>query len=497
MLLLKLDRKNGKPLYQQIINQIREMVENDTLKKGEALPSTREMAKTLGLDRTTIYRAYLELAALGYVVSRPGSYTRIRQRVKVLTSQPKNENGIVNWSEKSNPESRVLYDYFLRFWPESAEKIPTDLVNLSPLDLDYRLFPVTEFRRCLNQVMVNQGGKILGYGLHQGYLPLREDITQRLQVHGISITPEEILITNGAQQAIDLILKLLAIRGGTVAIESPTYANVIPLIRHYGLEIVGIPMKNNGLDLEYLTRMLQKKESIFVYSIPNFQNPTGITTSQIHRENLLVICERHKIPLIEDGFEEEMKYFGKAVLPIKSMDKKKVVIYLGTFSKVLFPGIRVGWIAADRECIQRLMAIKRFVDLTSSTLIQAAISVFIRNGYYDLHLKRMHRMFRKRLTVALNALQENMPATVSWTRPDGGYTIWVSLKNSYQDEVLLKKILIKNGVLVSPGAYYFHLSNPRKYFRISISSLNEQEIEEGITRLGRALNELINLRKSA
>ena len=497
MLLLKLDRKNGTPLYQQIIGQIREMVENDTLKKGDALPPTREMAKILGLDRTTIYRAYLELAALGYVESRPGSYTTVRQRAKVVSSRQKNEEGIIDWSEKSNSESRVLYDYFLRFRPESSEKLPSDLINLSPLDLDYRLFPVTEYRRCLNQVMVNQGGKILGYGLHQGYLPLREDIAQRLQVHGISITPEEILITHGAQQAIDLILKLFSTRGGTVAVESPTYANVIPLIQHYGLEIAGIPMKNNGLDLEFLAETLRKKKPIFVYSMPNFQNPTGITTSQIHRENLLATCERYKIPLVEDGFEEEMKYFGKAVLPIKSMDKKKVVIYLGTFSKVLFPGIRVGWIAADRECIQRLMAIKRFADLTSSTLVQAALSAFIRNGYYDLHLKRMHRMFRKRLTVALNALRENMPETVSWTKPDGGYTIWVSLKNSYQDEGLLKKVMIKNGVLVSPGAYYFHLSNARKYFRISISTLNEEEIETGISRLGRALDELISLRKSA
>jgi DNA-binding transcriptional MocR family regulator len=497
MLLLKLNRKNSIPLYKQIIDQIREMVENDTLRKGDALPPTRELAKILGVDRTTVYRAYLELAALGYIESRPGSYTRVRQRAKVVSTRQKSEEGIIDWEEISSPESRLLYDYFLRFRPESAEKLPVDLINLSPLDLDYRLFPVTEFRRCLNQVLVNQGAKILSYGQHQGYLPLRDDIAQRLQVHGISITPEEILITNGAQQAIDLVLKLFSIRGGTVALESPTYANVIPLIQHYGLEIAGIPMKNNGLDLEFLVEILQRKKPIFLYSIPNFQNPTGITTSQIHRENLLAICERYKIPLVEDGFEEEMKYFGKAVLPVKSMDRKKLVVYLGTFSKVLFPGIRIGWIAADRECIRRLTAIKRFGDLTSSTLIQAALSAFIRNGYFDLQLKRMHRIFRRRLTVALNALQQNMPASVNWTKPDGGYTIWVSLKNSYHDEQLLKKIMIKNGVLVSPGAYYFHLSNAPKYFRISISTLDEEEIKTGIVRLGRALDELLSLRKSA
>ncbi len=487
MILIKIKPHDRTPIYRQIIDQIIDLIEKRSLEKGENLPSSRELAETLGVDRTTVYRAYAELNALGYTESHPGSYTKIRKRPEVGTQIPQSHKGIISWDEKSNVNSNELFCYFKRFFPESARKKSADLINLSPLDLDNRIFPIDDFRRCLNQVLVNGGPKILSYGDHKGYKPLREDLAHRLQIHGIAVTPEEVLITNGAQQAIDLILKLFVYPGGPVAIESPTYANIIPLLRYYNANVIGIHMQNDGPDLEFLEKQIIANKPLFFYTIPNFQNPTGISTSQSHRERLLALCEANRLPVVEDGFEEEMKYFGKVVLPIKSMDKNKIVIYLGTFSKVLFPGIRIGWIAAEQECIMRLMAIKRFTDLSSSTLVQAAVSTFLRRGYYDLHLKRMHRIFRKRMQVALQALKEFLPADVDWTKPDGGYTIWLTLSSSYQSEESLKNLLLKHGILASPGEYYFHKETQRKYFRISIASLNETEIEEGIARLGKAL----------
>jgi DNA-binding transcriptional MocR family regulator len=489
MVLLKIERHSKTPVYQQIIDQFIELIDKKVLKEKDPIPSSRKLASTLGIDRTTVYRSYLELAALGYVDSHPGAYTRVRKRTRVVSGEFCFRKSIIDWNVHSNVESNRLYEYFLNFHPEKAAQLPQDLINLSPLDLDYRIFPVDEFRRCLNQVMVNLGPKIFNYGSHQGEIALRKDIAQRLQIHGISITPDEILITNGAQQAIELILKLLGKSGAYVAIEAPTYANVIPLIRHHGLNILEIPVNDRGMDLGQLEQKISTKKPVLVYTIPNFQNPTGITTDQKHREKLLSICEHHQISLVEDGFEEEMKYFGKVVLPIKSMDRNKVVIYLGTFSKVLFPGIRIGWIAADRECINRLTGIKRFVDLSSNSVIQSALSNFIWNGYYDKHLKRMHRIYRRRMTTVLNALDEFMPPNVTWTKPDGGYTIWVKLSRAYQNEAQFKTILLNHGVLVSPGLYYFSSSQMQNNFRISISSLNDEEINAGIKRLGSALAE--------
>ncbi|UCF65026.1 MAG: PLP-dependent aminotransferase family protein [bacterium] len=490
MVLLKIEKQDSKPVFRQIIDQVIELIENKSLKEGDSLPSTRNLADTLGLDRSTVYRSYLELTALGYLESCPGSYTRVRKRARVVTETSNSEPGILDWSIHSNSESNQLYDFFLKFKPETAVRIPDDLINLSPLDLDHRIFPVDDFRRCLNQVLVNLGPKILRYGSYQGDQNLREDIARRLQIHGISISRDEVLVTNGAQNAIELVLKLLGKPGEYVAIESPTYANVIPLIRHHGMNLLEIPVNDQGMDLDQLEQMISKRPPILVYTIPNFQNPTGITTDQPHRERLLGICERYKIPLVEDGFEEEMKYFGKAVLPIKSMDRKKIVIYLGTFSKVLFPGIRVGWIAAEKECINRLTSIKRFVDLSSSSIIQAAVSAFIRGGYYDKHLKKMHRIFRKRMTTTLTALKIHLPPHVKWTKPDGGYTIWVSLPWASESEREFVDTFIKNGVLVSPGLYYFFSSHSHRYFRISISSLNEDEITEGVRRLGKSLQKM-------
>jgi GntR family transcriptional regulator/MocR family aminotransferase len=488
LILLKIDRDGAIPIYQQIINQIIKLIENDIMESGSKLPASRVLAKKMGIDRSTVYRAYQELNALGHTRSHPGSYTRVRKRPRVSINLPPAKKSIISWADKSNEASQKLFQFFLKFSPESAPGLPSNSINLSPLDLDHRIFPVEDFRRCINQILVNVGEKILSYGDHTGYLPLREDIARRLQIHGISISPDEILITNGAQQAIELIFRLFLKPGTKVMIESPTYANIIPLLRYYRADILGIPLKKDGLDLDYLRSQLKKEKPAFLYTIPNFQNPTGITTNQAHREKLLALCENQYLPIVEDGFEEEMKYFGKVVLPIKSMDQNKLVIYLGTFSKVLFPGIRVGWITADRECIRRLTAIKRFTDLSGSTFVQAAISTFLRNGYYDLHLKRMHRIFRKRMQVAFHALEKYFPKAVTWTRPEGGYTIWVNLPACYADEESFKNSLLKFGVLVSPGEYYFHMKNNRQFFRISIASLNEDEIEEGICRLGKALD---------
>lgn len=490
MILIKIDRKSPTPIYRQIIHKIIQLIEEGVLKNGTRLPSTRQLAQKLGINRSTICHAYLELLALGYVESSPGSYTTIRKRPEVVTKNHKSDKGLISWPQVSNPACNNLYRIFQNYSPEYRVNDSSGIINLSQLDLDSRIFPVEDFRRCLNQVLINEDSKILQYGECAGYALLREHIAQRLQIHAIAASAKEILITNGTQQALELILKLLTVPGKKVVIEAPTYANILVLLQFYQIDMVEIPMRENGMDLQYLKTQLEKFNPAFIYTIPNFHNPTGITTNQAHREALLSICEKFRVPIVEDGFEEEMKYFGKVVLPIKSMDKNQIIIYLGTFSKVLFPGIRLGWIAADEQCTERLTAIKRFCDISSNLVLQAAVAAFCRLGYYDLHIKRMHRIFRKRMQVALNTLKLNMPEGVTWTQPDGGYTIWVTLKTPYPDESLFQEMLLKHGVLVSPGDYYFHRSHPHKYFRLSIANLNEQEIEKGIIRLGEALKAL-------
>lgn len=490
MLLLQIDRKSQKPLYLQIIDQIKEKTSSDILKPGTKLPSTRQMAEKLGVNRSTVYNAYQELWAQGYIESCPGSYSKIRKRQKIATPELKLKQSTLSWNQVTTTSSQSIYQDYLKFNPEKSVSQTKDMINLAQLDIDPRLFPADDFRRCLNQIMLTQGPKVLGYGEYMGYKPLRETIAKRLQMHGISADSDEILITNGSQSGIELVLKLLTVPEKKVAIESPTYAIFLPLLKYYQAEVASVPMKKDGLDLNEFKNTLETQPISFLFTMPNFQNPSGITSTQSHREKLLSMCESHNIPVVEDGFEEEMKYFGKVPPPIKSMDKKNICIYLGTFSKVLFPGIRIGWITAHKECIQRLVAVKRFSDLTSSYVLQAAVNEFCERGYYDLHIKRMHRIFRKRMQTAITAMQNFFPKkNVSWKEPSGGYLIWIKIKNINKDEAELTQIFEKNGVMVSPGRYYFPHSTNDKYFRLSIAMLNEKEISEGIKRIAQAIQQ--------
>jgi DNA-binding transcriptional MocR family regulator len=485
---LNINRNDVKPLYQQLIDEIKNLIDQGVLEVGESISSTRSLAKKLGINRSTVTRAYEELQALGYLTSKPGSYHRIQRRRKEVAYTADGISAI-SWEKASTAEAKAIHQIFLRYSPERSKHRSSleNVINISELDLDPRLYPMTEFRRCVNHVLHDFGANSLQYGDHKGYPPLRQQIAKRLRLHGISVSEREILITNGAQQAIDMIIRMLAKDGKRIVIESPTYAAILPLLKFNGVNTLEIPMKADGMDLHFLDKALAKEKVNFVYTIPNFQNPTGITTSHLHREKLFNICLKHGIPILEDGFEEDMKYFGKVPLPIKSIDEQKIVIYLGTFSKALFPGLRIGWVTADQECISRLTAIKRFSDLGSSKLVQIVLNEFLKRGYYAQQLKRMHRAFRKRMQVALQTMDANFPSTVQWTRPTGGYTIWVKLGKKW-DEQELQNHLVEFGVIVSPGGYYFPDRKRSEYFRLSIAKRNEEEIKEGIIRLGKALH---------
>jgi len=339
--------------------------------------------------------------------------------------------------------------------------------------------------------MIHQVEDIYNLSDPQGYLPLREFISRRMQIHGITVSAEEILITNGTQNSIDLILKLLGKRGGNVVVEDPTYFLLPPLLNFYNVSPIGIPLHKEGMDLKKLEKVLSKENPLFIYTIPNFQNPTGITAEPSHRELMLSLCEKHQCPIVEDAFEEEMKYFGKTPLPIKAMDLKKTVIYMSSFSKILFPGIRIGWIVADKNCIQRLISLKIFSDIGSNLPIQAALAKFGDEGFYDLHIKRIHRIFSKRMSLALKTMKKHLAfKNVSWIEPLGGFLIWITLKNTGQSDDELFELFLKNGVRVFPGEYSFVRETSVNHIRISISNMEENEMVEGIKRIGKTMEKI-------
>jgi DNA-binding transcriptional MocR family regulator len=490
MLLLSLDEKSREPKYRQIIKAIREKIEVHMLRPGERLPSTRRLAETLGVHRSTVSLAYQELWALGYLEMRAGARARVRERMQIVTPADRTQHGLIDWHKSASPASREALRRLRLVMPAASAKRDLSVISFRSLNMDRRVFPLENFRSCLTRAVRKHGASLLGYGDLAGYPPLRESIAQRMRHHNISVSPDEIMITNGSQQALDLVLRMIAGPGKEVAIESPSYSHILPLLRLSGLRAVELPVRADGMDLGALEQAMRREKPALVYTMPTFHNPTGVTTDQAHRERLLSICERQRVPILEDAFEEEMKYFGKAVLPIKSMDRHHTVIYAGTFSKVLFAGVRIGWLAAERECIERLVAIRCFSDLAPNMILQAAMDEFCRNGFYDRHVNRMHRTYRRRMQVALAALRELIrPEWAEWNEPSGGYLIWLKLKPLPITAHELSALLESHGVSATDGRQFFISEPDAAYLRLSISTLDEKEIAEGLRRLACALDQ--------
>ena len=492
-MLLHIDRESRVPLHEQIRAQVALHIEQGTVGAGARLPPSRKLAATLGLNRSTVYRAYQDLWAQGYLESRSGAYSTVRARLRTSKASAPADQPLLDFERLSAPAPRRLFSSVAGMAQLSALGEDPSLINFSSLAADRELCPIDDIQRAFRKVIVSRGKAIFDYGEPAGYRPLRETVAANMRVHGVAVTAEEILITNGSQHGFDLLLRLFGRPGAKVAMESPTYSMAIKSCQQQGVAIASVPMRDDGMDLRMLEKRLDNEDVAFVYSMPNFHNPTGISTAQGHREKLLALCESHRVPLVEDGFEEELKYFGHAVLPIKSMDSKGVVIYLGTFSKVIFPGLRVGWIAAHRECIARVLAVSRVAALSGNVLTQAAVSRFCDGGAYEEHIRRVHRAYRPRMRALLDGLEDHMPkARVTWSKPQGGYTLMVHCRprRKVSEEVAMEQLRAA-GVLVYPGSYYFVRPPDDLCFRLSLANVSEAKIVEGCRRLGKALATLV------
>ena len=489
MLLVRLDESSRQTKTSQIVEQVKSLIENGALRPGDALPSTRRLAASLCIDRSTVANAYQELWAIGFIDARPRACPRVRKRVD-LTAAAETRSCAIDWEQLSSQAGNELYRTMSRFGSPSGRP-DSSVIDFSTLRPDHRLLPLDRFRTCLNHVLREEGRGLMGYGDCAGYPPLRELIALRLKSHGMSVTRDEVLITNGSQHALDLVFRMASSPGKKLVVESPTYDCVLPLIRFHGLVPVEVPMGAGGMDLSVLRDVLERERPSLVYTMPSLQNPTGVTTSQAHREQLLELCGRFRVPVIEDGFDEEMKYFGRAVLPIKSMDKHGLVIYCGTFSKVLFPGMRVGWIVADAGCIERLSAIRRSSELSPNLVAQAAFFEFCRRGYLDRHIAKMHRIFRKRMLVLIDSLRKYVPeGWTEWDGPTGGYLAWLRLNPGLKTPADWDVHFASHGIRVSMGDRFYAGKAPGVCLRLSISKLDEREISEGVKRLALSLRAL-------
>lgn len=484
---LKLNRDAERPLHRQIEAHIRALIESGDLAVGVLLPATRVLAQSLGVNRATVTTAYESLAASGFVEACVGRGTQVVRRSLPAPTGNRPAPSSIDWSSLL---SEVVERQPPPLEPAGREEDSrSERIDLSALLPDEKLFPVQRLRRCLDDSLRENASRLLQYGPPAGLREFREVLAQRMRLSGMQVDADDILVVNGAQQGLDLFCKALVDPGDAVAIESPTYGNLLPVLRVHRAEAVPIPMTPEGLDLDRLEAALQARRIKFLYTMPHFQNPTGITSSLLHRRRLIEIAARHGLTILEDGYEADLRWDGGEVLPLRALDASGRVCYVGTFSKGLCPGFRIGWLVAPREFLAHLAQLKRATDYHTSLVLQAALTEFCRRGEYDVHLRRLRRVYRRRMAAAARALETHLPEGVRWRVPEGGYALWVELPPGISGDEVYGR-LSRDGVQVTPGRHFFTEEPGYGCFRLSISRVDVPQIEKGIATLGRHLQEL-------
>ncbi|MCI0485682.1 MAG: PLP-dependent aminotransferase family protein [Blastocatellia bacterium] len=489
---IELDRESRIPLYTQIVDQVRDMIESGTLGAGDRLPANRELAKALGVNRTTVTTAYAELVADGLVSSEVGRGTfvndipvKIKKQADGARTQPSPMpwNALLTEQNRNSWISGVLHQ-------RPGEETISFAYSLPQAEL----FPLDDFRRSVDRVLRKEGRVLLQLGLSNGYAPLQEYLVSQMALSGIRANADEVLITNGCQQSLDLIRRILVGPGDEIAIENPTYPGALSVFCGGTNKFVSVPVGERGMDLDVLEDVLSQRRIKLIYTIPSFHNPTGATMDTEARRRLIELAARHRVPVVEDDIYREMRYEGAALPSLKALDRYGLVIYINSFSKVGFPGLRVGWIAAPPVVISHLNRAKEEIDLHASLLTQAAIYEFSRRGLLAKHIKRVKKVYAQHRDIMLEALERYFPEEAAWDKPEGGMAVWVRLPERLSaDQILVRSA--EQGVIFSPGHYFYSSQPQQNMMRLSFTMTPPALIEEGIKRLGGVVKNCLSLVK--
>jgi 2-aminoadipate transaminase len=364
------------------------------------------------------------------------------------------------------------------------------------------VFPVKQFQQACNKVLETEASQALQYSTTEGYRPLREMIAERTARYAVTVTPENILITSGSQQALDFIGRVFINQGDHVIVESPTYLGALQAWNAYGAQYISIPSDENGMVTDELEKALRIGPK-FIYVLPNFQNPSGTTLSLERRKQLVELADRYGVPIVEDDPYGQLRFEGEHLPSVVSMDSEYRgddgcytgnVVYLSTFSKLLAPGIRLAWVIAPEEVIRKFVQTKQAADLSTAAFNQMVTYEVSRDGFLDEHVKTIRATYKERRDVMLEMMDEMFPSEVHWTRPLGGMFLWGILPEGMDSSEVLKKA-IERKVAFVPGESFHPNGGGKNTMRINFSYSNPDNIREGITRLGKVLKEEVAKRK--
>lgn len=450
------------PLYIQLYENFKILIEENQLEK-EKLPSIRSLAKSLGVNNVTVVSAYKLLEKEDYVYSIKGSGTYIKKS-PVSEEMPYLEEG----------DMELMVSGIL--------PVSKDSINFASMSPTPDLFPIDEFKQALVEVLDRDGGQAFLYPEITGYEPLRESISKFLmENYSTKVDKDQILITSGGQQGLDIISKTLINPGDCIFVENPTYSGALSVFKSRGARIIGIPIYEDGIDLELLKSYVNRYNPKFLYTMTNYQSPTTYSYSDDKKKELLSLAKDHGFYIIEDDFLTDLSFdMDDKKTTLKSMDRYNQIIFIKSFSKIFMPGVRIGFITLPNKLFKEIIKAKHTTDISSSGYLQRAFDLYLRKGYWKSHIEKIKRVYSEKYNIMTRELDRLSSYGISYIRPNGGLSIWIKLPKEI-DAIELYNECAENNLAIVPGKVFFiDESIYSNYIRLSFGAVDNDEIIEGL-----------------
>lgn len=472
---IPINRHSPKPIYLQIRDRLSILIQSGMLQPGERLPSVRSLAEDVRVNKLTVLEAYSTLEAEGLIYVRQRAGYFVSDRV-IASIKPKSTFAPIQDVIIQEQKSGSFIEQYTASLHVQTRGGAIDFSSGFP-----RIPGLENMRRLARRAMTQAADTLFQYDFPQGQLTLRHQIAQMLVHQGLEVSPDNLIITNGSEQGLSLVTRHYIQPGDWVIVEAPTYHGALAILENIGARVIGIPMTAEGMNLELLEKYLYRCRPKLIYTVSTLHNPTGLTTSQSHRQQLLALAEQYECPILEDNAYEGLN-FEFLPAPIKALDRHDLVTYIGTFSKTLMPGLRVGYIVVTGKHYRSILEQKLLHDLHVSTVSQAIVSEYLSSGYYRRHLSRLQTQNLQSRNTMLQALERYFPLEASWTVPQGGIFLWVQLPDGLPMQTIYHEALSRK-VLIGCSRAFFPGQKGYRAMRLNFSHKLE-DIDRGIREIG-------------
>lgn len=487
-MIINIDRQSNIPIYLQIFEQIRSQIITGVLAPGFRLPPERKLAESLCVNRSTVLNAYRELKAEGLVGSKVGNGTVV---LPYLREEEKAESMYTQepaWNQIFSQYSRNLDSLIVQDLLTLASR--NDIISFATGIASPKSGPVEAFREFESEIVEKRNYRPLLHTPTEGFSSLREAVCGLMYRRGVYCSIDEMMILSGSQQGIDLAARILVDPGDIVVVEEPTFFPAIQVFQAAGARIMGVPVDEKGMRIDLLEQLLQRYRPKLIYMVPTFQNPSGTELAIERRRHLVELACKYKVMILEDDAYGDLCFEGNPMPTLKSMDNSGYVIYLSTFSKNIYSGLRLGWMVAHKKIVKRFAAAKQIIDLHSNSLSQWIVERYISSGGLEKHVPKICEEYRLRRDIMYNALQKYAPDGTTWNRPRGGYYIWCRLPEGVSSAKLIPVAARRNVVFV-PGTPFYCDGQGDEHIRLNYTFVDIDKIEPGIKGLCEAIKELM------